>query len=385
MSDLVCLSHLRWGFVFQRPNHLMSRFARERRVFFVEEPVHDLGPTESPRLDIEERDDGLHVVVPRLPSGLMDWEVARAQGRLLTELFESRNIEAPTLWYYTPMALEFSRHLPSSTIVYDCMDELSLFHGAHEAIRDYERELLRRAHVVFTGGYSLWESKSLNHQNAHAFPSSVEAEHFRAARGGLPQPSDQASIPHPRVGFFGVIDERFDRELLDGLAQMRPDLQFVMLGPVVKIDPASLPRRPNIHWLGQKTYKELPSYIAGWDVAAMPFARNDATRFISPTKTLEYLAAGRPVVSTTIRDVVRPYGERGLVHIADTPEAFSHAIDLAMKQKHDAEWLAEVDELLSQTSWDLTHKRMESLIHEAKARAENTPSGVNLTPREKVA
>lgn len=369
MSDLVCLSHLRWGFVYQRPNHLMARFARTRRVFFVEEPVCDLAPTDGARLEVESVGAGtnhgglrLQVVTPRLPSGLMDWEIARAQGRLMHELFERENIDRPTLWYYTPLALEFTRQIEAKTVVYDCMDELSLFHGAHEAIRDYERELMRRAQVVFTGGYSLWEAKRLFHHNVHAFPSSVEAEHFHAARAGLPTPSDQAEIPHPRVGFFGVVDERFDRKLLDGAAALRPDIHFVVIGPVVKIDPAILPRRPNIHYLGQKTYAELPAYLSGWEVAMMPFAHNDATRFISPTKTLEYLAAGRPIVSTSIRDVVRPYGEQGLVQIADDPEAFVAAIDRALVQKDDASWLERVDAMLAHTSWDLTQERMETLV-----------------------
>jgi UDP-galactopyranose mutase len=361
----------------------MSRFARTRRVYFVEEPICDLAPEEGPRFDVVAQAKGLKVIVPHLPPGQAEWESARDQARLMGELLERERIQAPTLWYYTPLALEFTRHLHASAVVYDCMDELSLFHGAHEAIRDYERELLRRANVVFTGGHSLWEAKKDLHDNVHAFPSSVEAEHFRAARSALPIPSDQALIPHSRVGFFGVLDERFDRALLDGVAARRPDVHFVMLGPVVKIDPASLPQRPNIHYLGQKSYAELPAYLAGWDAAIMPFSHNDATRFISPTKTLEYLAAGRPVVSTSIRDVVRPYGEQGMVHIADDAEGFASAIDRAIKQKDDANWLDAVDAMLSRTSWDLTWKRMEALVLAAAATAASgAESGTETTMAE---
>lgn len=363
----------------------MSRFAKTRRVFFVEEPICDLAPTEGPRFDVVAQRHGLKIIVPHLPSGLMDWEVARAQGRLMGELFDRENIEMPTLWYYTPMALEFSRHLRAHSIVYDCMDELSLFHGAHAAIREYERELLRRAHVVFTGGYSLWEAKRNLHSNVHAFPSSVEADHFRAARSALPIPSDQLDVPHPRVGFFGVLDERFDRDLLGRVAEMRPDIHFVMLGPVVKIDPAVLPKRPNIHYLGQKTYGELPAYLAGWDVAIMPFAHNDSTRFISPTKTLEYLAAGRPVVSTSIRDVVRPYGEQGLLYIADDAESFAAAIDLAIQEKDNAQWLDRVDAMLSHTSWDLTASRMSGLVDLAPLSSETSETVAEELLDEKVA
>jgi UDP-galactopyranose mutase len=367
MRDLVCLSHLRWGFVFQRPNHLMSRFARKRRVFFIEEPQHDLGPTDGPfietfRQNVQSGEGSLEVVVAHLPSGLEDWETARALGWLFSDFFARREIEDPVLWFYTPMALEFARHLPASAVVYDCMDELSLFHGAHEALRENERELLERAQLVFTGGQSLWEAKRRLHGNVHCFPSSVDSTHFGAARSSLPQPSDQAALLHPRVGFFGVLDERLDRVLLDRIAALRPDLSFVLVGPCVKIDPAALPQRPNIHYLGQKTYDELPAYIAGWNVAMMPFARNDATRFISPTKTLEYLAAGRHVVSTSIRDVVRPYGERNLVAIADEPQAFARAIDAALTHGDDGEWLGRVDAMLATTSWDRTAKEMTDLL-----------------------
>jgi len=360
--DLVCLSHLRWDFVFQRPQHLLSRFARERRVFFVEEPT--FGP-EPPRLDVSERPDhGVTVVVPRMPEGISPAEVEALSGRLLHELFGSHRIGAHVLWYYTPMALSFTKELEPLARVYDCMDELSAFLNAPPALRANEAELMRLAEVVFTGGYSLYEAKRHLHPNIHPVPSSVDVPHFAKARVFTGDPPDQASIPRPRAGFFGVIDERMDIDLVAGLADARPDLQIVMIGPVVKIDPARLPRRPNIHWLGGKKYGELPAYIAGWDVAILPFARNDSTRFISPTKTPEYLAAGRPVVSTSIRDVVRPYGDEKLVRIADTPETFAEAIDEALREDRN-ERIARVDAMLAQTSWDQTYAFMNRLINEA--------------------
>jgi UDP-galactopyranose mutase len=265
------------------------------------------------------------------------------------------------LWYYTPMALGFSHGLEPSAVVYDCMDELSLFRGAPPSLLDRERRLLELADLVFTGGQSLYEAKRDRHPDAHAFPSSIDAAHFAQARAISDDPADQAAIPRPRLGFFGVIDERFDMELLDGVAAARPDWQMVMIGPVVKVDPESLPRRANIHYLGMKSYQELPAYLAGWDVALLLFARNESTRFISPTKTPEYLAAGRPVVSTSIRDVVRPYGEQGLVRIADTVEAFTAAAEAAMKEDTAAR-TPEVDAFLAQTSWDQTWSRMNELI-----------------------
>ena len=357
--DLVCLSHLRWDFVYQRPQHLLSRCAAGRRVFFVEEPVFDSGPV---HMETKEREGGVTVCVPHLPEGLTS-EVAREalQQNLLAQLFAERAVRDYVLWYYTPMALSYTRHLRPLATVFDCMDELSAFKGASPEMKACEAELLERADLVFTGGQSLYEAKRDRHPRVYAFPSSIDATHFAQARAIADEPADQAAIPHPRLGFFGVIDERFDVELLDGVAEARPDWQMVMIGPVVKVDPESLPRRANIHYLGMKSYGELPAYLAGWDVALLLFARNESTRFISPTKTPEYLAAGRPVVSTSIRDVVRPYGERGLVRIADTVEEFTAAAEAAMKEDTAAR-TSEVDAFLAQTSWDQTWSRMNELI-----------------------
>lgn len=354
--DVFCLSHLRWGFVFQRPNHLMSRCAVDRRVYFVEEPVlHEARP----ELRVTRARHNLTVLTPQLTVGTAGPRAESVQRGMLAEFAREEGVRAPLLWFYTPMALPLVADLAPSVIVYDCMDELSAFHGAPALLRYRERELFARAHLVFTGGQSLYEAKRPRHPSVHAFPSSVDAAHFARALSAE-EPAAQRAIPHPRVGFFGVIDERMDLELLAALADARPSYQFVMLGPVVKISPDSLPRRPNLHWLGARPYDELPSWLAGWNAALMPFARNEATRFISPTKTLEYLAAGRPVVSTAIRDVVRPYGERGLVRIADR-EGFARAVDEALacdleRHRRDAR------ELIARTSWDETWRQMSRLI-----------------------
>ncbi|MET0649745.1 MAG: glycosyltransferase family 1 protein [Pyrinomonadaceae bacterium] len=361
--DLVCLSHLRWDFVYQRPQHLLTRFANARRVFFVEEPL--FGDWQ-PHLDITPRGDGLHVVVPRVPQGLGAEAAETVQKRLLDQLFEERGIGDHVLWYYTPMALAWTRHLKPLATVYDCMDELSAFRGAPPALREREAELFRRADLVFTGGQSLYEAKRGQHHAVYAFPSSIDAPHFAQARAASGDPEDQAGIPRPRLGFFGVIDERMDIALLDAVAAARPDWHLVLVGPVVKIEESELPRRQNIHYLGGKTYDELPSYIAGWDVALMPFARNESARFISPTKTPEYLAAGKPVVSTSIRDVVRPYGEMGLVRVADTPSEFVVCVEQSLAEDTAAR-MGEVDAFLSQTSWDRTWGRMSELIEDVVA------------------
>lgn len=361
--DVICLSHLRWNFVFQRPQHLLTRCASRRRVFFFEEPVIADGP---PRLALDQAYPGVWVAVPHVPPGLSVTQTEDTQRTLLAGLFRTNAIEDFILWYYTPMALGFTSHLDAHTIVYDCMDELSAFAHAPKALREREKELFRRAHVVFTGGHSLYEAKRSFHHNIHAIPSSVDVAHFAEARRSAngTEPADQAGIPHPRLGFFGVMDERLDVNLLAAVARARPDWHFVMVGPVVKIDPATLPRMPNIHWLGMKKYDELPRYLAGWDVAVLPFARNEATRFISPTKTPEYLAAGKPVVSTSIRDVVRPYGEQGFVHIADTADHFIRAVEECLAEEGQAreQRIARVDALLSRMSWDSTYDHIEGLL-----------------------
>jgi glycosyltransferase involved in cell wall biosynthesis len=362
--DLVCLSHLRWDFVYQRPQHLLSRCARERRVFFIEEPLPVEG--QMARLDVTMRDCGVSVVVPRLPEGLSAKEVTDVQRLLIDELFQECRIADYILWYYTPMAVPFTRHLNPIVTVFDCMDELSAFKFAPPALKELEAELLSLANVVFTGGQSLYEAKCNQHSNIHPFPSSIDAAHFAQARSITKEPDDQASIPHPRIGYFGVIDERMDLALLDQVALARPDWHMVMVGPVVKIDPADLPRRPNIHYLGPRNYEQLPEYLAGWDVCWLPFAINESTRFISPTKTPEYLAAGKPVVSTPIRDVIRPYGEMKLVHVAETGAEFVTAIEAILNQQDEqAEWLLAVDQFISQNSWDQTWMRMMKMIDDA--------------------
>ena len=361
-ADLVCFSHLRWDFVFQRPQHLLTRCARERRVFFVEEPIFGNG---SMRLNMREADGGVRVIVPHLPDGLRSEIAINAVMReMLRLMFIDHGINEYVFWYYTPMALKFTDHFKPVASVYDCMDELSAFKGAHSQLPLLEKQLFRKVDLVFTGGQSLYEAKRGEHPSVHAFPSSIDAAHFGKARTTVTDPKDQEDIPHPRLGFFGVIDERFDIDLLDQVAKQRPDWHFVIIGPVVKIDPETLPKHANIHYLGGKKYDELPRYLGGWDVALLLFARNDSTRFISPTKTPEYLAAGKPVISTSIRDVVRPYGELKLVDICDTPNEFISAAEKLLASSAQPEWLSKVDAFLKEISWDKTWGQMWNLITE---------------------
>jgi UDP-galactopyranose mutase len=360
--DLVCFCHLRWGFVFQRPNHLLSRFSKHQRVFFIEEPVFHEGDD---KLQIENYNENLFVVTPHIKAGLPEAEVNERQRKYINNLFTNMNIERYFSWYYTPMALPFTDHLTPEVVVYDCMDELSAFKFAPPELTILEKELLKKADVVFTGGQSIYEAKKDAHHNIYPFPSSIDKHHFGKARTIKDDPADQKNIKGPRFGFFGVIDERFDIELIDAVAKAKPEWQFILLGPVVKIDPATLPRYDNVHYLGGKKYEDLPDYLAGWDIAMVAFAMNESTKFISPTKTPEYLAAGKPVISTPIRDVVRPYGDNKLVHIVSNADEFIRAAEKELGKKRKASWLKKVDDFLLYNSWDRTWGQMVRHIEDA--------------------
>jgi len=363
MMDIICVSHLRWNFVFQRPQHLLTRGARDGRVFYIEEPRFGDAPAS---FDVRHV-DGIVVAVPMLPAGKKPDEYDRIQASLIQSLVNEYGINEFVLWFYTPMALKVTHQLTPSAIVYDCMDELSAFAGAPPQLTELERELFRRADVVFTGGDALFRAKRMAHPNVHPFPSSVDVSHFARARSVIGDPSDQAAIRRPRLGYFGVIDERIDYPLLRAIAAARPEWQIVLIGPTAKVNPADLPAGVNLHYLGPKSYADLPDYIGGWDVALLPFARNEATRYISPTKTPEYLAAGMPVVSTPITDVVRPYGELRLVRIADSPDAFIAGIEEALAETAEraARRRNRADAYLADLSWDRTWSEMKALVNQA--------------------
>lgn len=372
-EPILVFSHLRWDFVFQRPQHLLSRFAKRRRIIFFEEPSPQT--SSEPYLDMSAPEPGMLVCRPHTPSampGFHDEQLPYLQ-RLVRDLIAREGLIDYAVWFYTPMALPLAQSLQPRAVIYDCMDELSAFANAPRQMLQREAALLKAADIVFTGGPSLYRAKKDRHPNVHCFSSSVDAKHFGKARDQLDDPPDQAAIADPRLGFFGVIDERVDLGLLAHLADARPEYNIVMLGPVVKIDQANLPQRPNLHYLGQRQYADLPAYLAGWDVCLLPFALNDSTRFISPTKTLEYMAAGKPIVSTPITDVVGPYAD--VVYIAHDYQKFVESCDKALNL--DA---AEADRrqqkaaaILARTSWDTTAESMSDIIATAiKANAPRT-------------
>lgn len=356
-QDMICFMHLRWNFVYQRPQHLLIRASRQWRIWYVEEPVwHD-----TLHLDVRTVADNIRVVVPHLPHGTDPEMSIRLQRQLVSQLIEQQNIRDYISWYYTPMAMQFTDHLRPRLTVYDCMDELSAFKGASAQLLLEEKRLLEQADVVFTGGYSLYEAKLSRHENVFAFPSCIDYEHFEQARKPLPDPEDQQHIAGMRIGYSGVIDERLDLDLLSDVARRLSDWQFIMVGPVVKIDPATLPQGDNIHYLGMKAYAELPAYFSNWDAAMMPFAINEATRYISPTKTPEYLAAGLPVVSTPIRDVKRTYGGWDQVLITDSASVIETSLN-QMVQYSSASDRTALDAFLREQSWEKTWQQMQKLL-----------------------
>ncbi|MDF2934623.1 MAG: glycosyltransferase family 1 protein [Chryseobacterium sp.] len=359
MNYLLCYSHLSWNFVYQRPQHLLTRFSKFYQVFYFEEPK--IGDSDMYIVNIQ---DGVSIV--ELFVTRRDDTTNERLRDLINQVLKEYAIENYINWYYTPMALQFTDHLNPEKIIYDSMDELSAFRFAPPQLLELEDQLFRKADVVFTGGNSLYQAKKNRHQNIHAMPSSIDKAHFGKARKIQHEPEDQMSIGFPRLGFFGVVDERFDIELLREVSAQRPDWQFMIIGPVVKINPDDLPQADNIHYLGPKTYTELPLYIAHWDIALILFALNESTEFISPTKTPEYLAAGKPVISTAIKDVVQPYGNAGLVQIVDDADSFISAAEKIFDDTEKDHWLRTVDHFLENDSWDNTFNKMNALINNVK-------------------
>ena len=361
---LIVLSHLGWDWVWQRPQHLLSRLARRHPVFFVMEPLLDENPA-APYLKIETRGAGVTVAAP-----VFSLAQADAAGgfypliaRLVDAWIAQERVQNPVFWLYTPMAQPVVADRPGAVVVFDAMDELAAFRFAPSVLKAREAALMQRADLVFTGGHSLYEARQGRNPHVYCFPSGVERAHFATAlERRTPEAPALAGMPHPRIGFYGVIDERMDLDLLRQAAALRPQYQWIMVGPTAKIDAADLPQAPNIHYPGKQEYAALPGFLKGFDVCMMPFALNDSTRFISPTKTLEYMAAHKPVVSTPITDVAGPYGH--IVHLAATAEEFVAAVDAALAEDPAtcAARIAAEDEVLAQQEWDQIAAEMEQLI-----------------------
>lgn len=357
---LICISHLRWDFVWQRPQHILSRLAKQQPILFVEEPITSLD-ADTPYLQIlsPEETGTPNVTVVRLiqPADAHHWIghgdplTQATYARLLQQHLAHDRTRDRVLWLYTPMAVDFVDAIPHQLMVFDVMDQLAKFKGAPAELVEKDEQALHRADIVLTGGVSLYRDKRRYNPHTYLFPSGVEVEHFsRAANSAnFPCPPEFQDLTGPILGYFGVIDERMDLALIEQVAHMHPDWHIVLIGPVVKIDPQDLPQAPNLHYLGMRNYNQLPAYLAHFDVGLIPFALNEATQYLSPTKTLEYMAAHKPIVSTPIHDVVELYGE--VVRVGTTPDLFVHQIESALSGESDVRH-AQRTALLKLNTWD---------------------------------
>jgi beta-glucosidase/6-phospho-beta-glucosidase/beta-galactosidase/glycosyltransferase involved in cell wall biosynthesis len=366
---IVVFSHLRWGFVWQRPQQFLSRFARKHMVLFIEEPMFDLAEGAEPHYLLHRVMPNVVVSAPHLPAKWnhnprLPEKLREFAHRAIEDMNEDGAFDKPLLWYYSPMDSAWSLgHFENRGVVYDSMDELSQFTGAPKALVANEERLMAHADIVFTGGYELWLKKKQRHDNVHFFGCGVEFDHFAKAQDPTTAiPADIDFMCRPILGWFGVVDERVDYAMVGEMARLRPNWSFAMVGPVVKVDPNHLPHAPNLFWLGGREYPVLPNYCRAFDICMMPFAINKATQYINPTKALEYFATGRPVISTPVKDVVRQY--TGLVDIVGTAEEFVRAADQWLASPDPAR-LARCMERAKAGSWESTVQSMQELIKQA--------------------
>jgi glycosyltransferase involved in cell wall biosynthesis len=381
---LVVFCHLRWDFVWQRPQQFHSRFAKRHRVLFVEGPQVHAGDFE-PHYTLRAVAEHPGVTVMQMHFSESDWAkggsfidpmrrtlLNRARATELKGRFDS-----PVAWFYDPMAVEshLGQHGAIAT-VYDCMDELSQFKFAPPELIARERRLLLNADVVFAGGRKMAESKRRFNTNVHFYGCGVDVAHFGKARlASTPVPDDIKQIGGKILGYFGVVDERLDYELIARLADSNADWNVVMIGPTAKVDPNELPQRPNLHWLGGRDYSQLPAYTKRFDVALMPFALNEATEYINPTKALEYMATATPILSTPVPDVVSNFAS--VVKISASSDEF---IQFAHEQ------VAQVDQvaverglkMASENTWEAIVGKMEGHINDVFARRADVQSKVRI-------
>ena len=368
--DLVVASHLRWNFVWQRPQQLLSRLAQNHRILFVEEPIYTPEGNPDSVPTVCEALPNLVVLTPQVPQDacgdtpLWLWPCQDRISLQVRDAMTALDFQNRALWFYTPTPEFLVDVVKPDMLVYDVMDELANFKYAPPQLKQREQRLLSRSAVVFTGGASLYDSKKHHNPNTHLFASGVDEAHYsRACDPETNEPEWMTNIPGPRAAYIGVIDERLDYDIIRAAAEARPDIQFLMCGPIVKVDPAHLPQAPNLHYPGQQTYDDLPRILKGADVCLMPFALNEATKFISPTKTLEYMATHRPIVSTAIKDVERFYSD--IVYLAGDCDAFIAQIGAALTESaaDRARKRAREEKILAEQAWDAIADNMRNLMN----------------------
>jgi len=347
--DMIVFCHLRWQFVYKRPQHIISRMANTMKILFIEEPLEYKEKENCGNLIVI--NEMLHVLQPNVKD-------IQSIVEIIPQYVSNTTISYG--WFYSAAFCPLLGSMEFENVIYDCMDELSLFKNASEHLTNQEKYLISQSNIIFTGGKSLYESKKQFHKNVHCIPNSVDNYHFAKALNGVAIPDDIASLKSPIVGYYGVIDERINLELLHEAAKKLPNISFVMIGPLGQIEENELPKESNIHYLGIKPYSQLPNYLKAFDVAMMPFALNDATKYISPNKTLEYIAAGRAIISTKIPDVVSDYSI--CINLIDTADEFCEAIVFQLERRDRLSMEMEYYKILQNTSWDATADKMKSII-----------------------
>jgi len=369
--------HLCWDWVWQRPQQFISRLSQRHRILFVETvaPAPDLARPLA-RYRTAQNFPNVTILTLQFPSWRWgDGKYVDSERRRIVQEFiagpVAEQFKDPVQWFYDPMAAPaFAGQMNEVLTVYDCMDELSKFRCAPPQIVEREAELLKRADVVFTGGRKLFEAKSEHNDNCHFYGCGVDCEHFgKALAQETTVPEDLAAITSPVaertkpiLGYFGVVDERMDYELICRLADANRDWSVVMIGPTMKVDEATLPKRPNLHWLGQRSYQQLPAYCKGFDVCLMPFALNESTEFINPTKALEYMASGRMIVSTAVPDVVRNFGT--VIKIAKEHDQFIRLCREAV-ERPEPDAIKRGSQMACENTWERIVSRMEEHVEEA--------------------
>lgn len=359
--------HLRWDGVWQRPQQFLSRLAKKHPVLFCEGPTL-VNEEITPRFEIKEASNAENVLVMQtfFPASKFSdgaW-VDSERLRLLKEALAgelSGQFDSPVQWFYDPMAVTaYAGNIGERAIVYDCMDQLSQFKFAPPELIQREVTLLEKADVVFCGGRKLREAKSRINSNCHFYGCGVDVEHFGKARlEETPLPEDLQKMSRPVLGYFGVVDERLDYGLIAALADANPKWSVAIIGPVVKVDPASLPTRPNLYWLGRREYQQLPGYTKGFDVCLMPFALNEATEYINPTKACEYMATGTQIVSTAVPDVVSNFSE--VVDVAQNQEEFIEMCKRAVDRPSEKQIQAGL-KMAQENTWDYVVGKLEEHV-----------------------
>jgi glycosyltransferase involved in cell wall biosynthesis len=375
-QDIICFAH-DWGGDPTSKTHIMRLLAKKSRVLWVNSiamrrPV--ASKSDARRLITKLRrafagcvevEPNIFVVNPLvlpLPGSALAQRLngvllERSLRRTLSKLSFAR----PILWTFLPTMNRLVGRLGERLLVYHCVDKYSEFSGVpRDAIVAMERDLVKRADLVFTSAARLLEECRPLNPHTHFITHGVDTAHFgRALDPQTPVPDDLAGIRKPVAGFFGLIADWVDLPLIRSLARERPDWSFVLIGKAAT-DLAPLQGLSNVHWLGQKPYTELPGYCRGFDVALIPFVQNELTLRVNPLKLREYLAAGLPVVSTPLPEISR---YDGLVRLATRREEFIGGIEAALAER-SPELAGRRFEAMRGESWEARVADMARLIDE---------------------